>query len=568
MKKNLFAFLLLLTLILPSAALAQVSVKITAKEQRMAEAITQEQLKNYLYFIASDEMEGRNTPSRGLDLTAKFIALNLARWGVKPAGDNGTYFQKINLRRDSIDRANAFMEIGAQRFPYGEDFFKMRGNTNGTLNAPLVFAGEGWLVKSKNIDAYSNVDVRGKIAVVQLQGAPTDPSLIIPPKGVSRADLKPEGKGTEWADPVTYAQQKGAAGVIIVASAELQSFWGQVRQFLSGGGTTRVEGLQDEPKTSSSGAAIPVFLVSQTVGNALYEGEASNPIKSAATVSSFEMSAAKKFGVSADSKTDLLTTQNVVAVIEGSDPVLKNEMVAVGAHYDHVGMNPNVPGDDKIFNGADDDGSGTTAVLAIAETLAKQAKKPKRSILFVWHAGEEKGLWGSEYFTKFPTVDLKNVIAQLNIDMIGRSKKPGYQAPCDTNLRPGQEPCNGELTGENEVYVIGSEMMSTDLGSLTKGVNDSFLKMTYNYKYDDPKDKNQFFFRSDHYNYAKKGIPIAFWFSGTHEDYHGVGDSPDKIDYAKMERITRTIFLTLWELAEMKTRPKVDKQLSPELTRR
>jgi hypothetical protein len=565
MKKNLFAFLLLLTLVLPSTMLAQVAVKITPAERKAAESITQEQLKDYLYFIASDEMEGRNTPSRGLDLTAKFIAMNLSRWGVKPAGDGGTYFQKITLRRDSIDRANAFMEIGAQRFPYGEEFFKMRGSTNGTLNAPLVFVGEGWLVKSKNIDAYANVDVRGKIAVVQLQGAPSDPSLIVLPKGVTRAELKPETKGTEWADPVTYAQQKGAAGVIVVASPELQSFWGQLKQFLSGGGAMRVEGLSDEPKTSV--APLPVFLVSQTIGGALYEGEASNPLKSAA-VPSFEMSAAKKFGVAAQSKSEVLTTQNVVAIIEGSDPVLKNEMVAVGAHYDHVGMNPNVPGDDKIFNGADDDGSGTTAVLSIAEALAKAPKKPKRSILFVWHAGEEKGLWGSEYFVKFPTVDLKNVIAQLNIDMIGRSKKPGYQASCDINPRPGQKPCNAELTGENEVYVIGSEMMSSELGSITKGVNDSFLKMTYNYKYDDPKDENRFFFRSDHFHYATKGIPIAFWFSGTHEDYHGVGDSPDKIDYAKMEKITRTIFLTLWELAETKSRPKVDKQLPPELTQR
>jgi hypothetical protein len=565
MKKNLLAFLLLLTLVLPSTALAQFAVKITPAERKAAEAITQEQLRSYLYFIASDEMEGRNTPSRGLDLTAKFIAMNLSRWGIKPAGDGGSYFQKMTLRRDAIDRANAFMEVGTQRFIYGEDFFKMRGTTSGTLRAPLVFAGSGWLVKSKNIDAYAGVDVRGKIVVVQIQGMPRDPSLIISPPGVTSADLKPEGKGTEWADPYTYAQMKGAAGVIVVASPELQNFWAQIKQHLGGGGAMRVEGLHDEPK--SAGGSMPIFLASQTVGGALYEGETANPLKSTETVPAFEMNAAKKFAVAAESKAETQMTQNVVAVLEGSDPVLKNEYVAVGAHYDHVGMNPNMPGDDKIFNGADDDGSGTTAVLSIAEALSKLPRKPKRSILFVWHAGEEKGLWGSEYFVNHPTVDLKSVVAQLNIDMIGRSKKPGYQAPCDINLKPGQEPCNAELTGENEVYVIGSEMMSSDLGSVTKGVNDSFLKMTYNYKYDDPNDKNQFFFRSDHYHYASKGIPIAFWFSGTHEDYHGVGDHADKIDYAKMERITRTIFLTLWELAEAKSRPKVDKQLPAGLTR-
>ena len=198
-------------------------------------------------------------------------------------------------------------------------------------------------------------------------------------------------------------------------------------------------------------------------------------------------------------------------------------------------------GEDKIWNGADDDGSGTVAVLGIAEALAKSKVRPKRSILFVWHAGEEKGLWGSEYFTKFPTVDMSKVVAQLNIDMIGRSKKP-----TDTN------PKNAELSGENEIYVIGSKMMSTQLGAITESVNNSYLKMTYNYKYDDPNDPNRFFFRSDHFNYAVKGIPIVFWFDGVHQDYHGAGDHADKIDYAKMEKVTRTIFLTMWELGDRK----------------
>ncbi|MDQ3130042.1 MAG: M28 family peptidase, partial [Acidobacteriota bacterium] len=183
--------------------------------------------------------------------------------------------------------------------------------------------------------------------------------------------------------------------------------------------------------------------------------------------------------------------------------------------------------------------------------------RPKRSVLLVWHAGEEKGLWGSEYFNKFPTVDIKNVVAQLNIDMIGRSKKPD-----DAN------PKNKDLSGENAIYVIGSEMMSSTLGAVTKQTNDAYLKMTYDYRYDDPNDKNRFFFRSDHYNYAVNGIPIAFWFDGVHEDYHQASDSADKIDYEKMEKVTRTIFLTLWEITDLKERPKVDKQLPPELTQR
>ena len=196
-------------------------------------------------------------------------------------------------------------------------------------------------------------------------------------------------------------------------------------------------------------------------------------------------------------------------------------------------------------------------MLSIAEALAKTAKRPKRSVLLVWHCGEEKGLWGSEYFNKFPTVDIKKVTAQLNIDMIGRSKKPGNTEPRDK-----------DLSGENTIYVIGKDMMSSTLGAVVDGTNKGYLNMDYDTRYDDPKDTNRFFFRSDHFNYAVNGIPIAFWFDGVHVDYHGAGDHPDKIDYARMEKITRTIFLTLWQLGNLKERPAVDKKLPPELSAR
>lgn len=563
MRRHFFAFLLTISLLIPTAAFAQTAVKITPAERKMAEAITAKQLSEFLYFVASDAMEGRDTPSRGLDATAEFIKMMLSRWGFKPAGDNGTFFQKIDLSRETVDRANAFMEIGGQRFEFGDDFFRMVGNTTGSLEKPLVFAGNGWLVKSKNIDAYSGLDVSGKTVVVQMQGIPNDPSLVILPKGVTRADLKPEAKGTDWADPVAYARQKGAAGVVFVASPEVQGFWEQIKPSMSGsGGTTKVDKLRgDAPST------MPVLLVSRKAGGALFEGETGNGITNP-DAAPFAFSSGKKFAASVNAKTEPLVTQNVAAIWEGSDPVLKNEMVAIGAHYDHDGVRPNAPGDDKIYNGADDDGSGTVAVLAIAEALAQAKIRPKRSILFVWHAGEEKGLWGSEYFNKYPTVDVKNVVAQLNIDMIGRSKKPGYLAPCDINLKPGQKPCNGELSGENEIYVIGADMMSSTLGTVVKETNGKFLNMTYNYRYDDPKDENGFFFRSDHYHYAVNGIPIAFWFDGVHEDYHKPTDHADKIDYAKMEKVTRTIFLTLNEIADLKARPVVDKKLPSELTRR
>jgi Zn-dependent M28 family amino/carboxypeptidase len=263
----------------------------------------------------------------------------------------------------------------------------------------------------------------------------------------------------------------------------------------------------------------------------------------------------KKVTLSIASSTESVPTQNVVAVWEGGDATLKSEYVALGSHYDHVGSGCPPNGDDRICNGADDDGSGTTAMLAMAEALASAPTRPKRSILFVWHCGEEKGLWGSRYFTEFPTVPLNAIVAQINMDMIGRTKAAG-----DTNTR------NKDLTGPDTIYLIGSTMMSTELGEIVNAVNKSYLNLTFDTRYDDPKDPNRFFYRSDHYNYAKKGIPIIFFFDGVHEDYHRAGDTADKIDYQKMEKVTRTIYMTAWEIANRAPRLKVDKPLPAQIT--
>lgn len=297
---------------------------------------------------------------------------------------------------------------------------------------------------------------------------------------------------------------------------------------------------------------------------AIFEGEKLDVAKvlqdPTAVGESFALSPSKQMSFTVTVAPDTIYTQNVVGVLEGTDPVLKNEYVAMGAHYDHVGNSISTncrPIDgDTICNGADDDGSGTTAILAMAEAFSHGAR-PKRSLLFVWHCGEEKSLWGSAYINEFPIIPLNQIITQLNIDMIGRSKKEG-----DTNPR------NKELSGPNEIYVIGSKMMSTELGELSERINNSYLKLNFNYKYDDPRDPNRFFFRSDHFNYAQKGIPIIFYFDGEHEDYHRPTDSPDKIDYQKMEKVTRTVYVTAWELANnIAKRPTVDKQLPTELRR-
>lgn len=546
MRKNFWVLTILLSFILPSAAFAQsAKVDVTAAEKKMAEGITAQHLSDYLHFVASDAMGGRDTPSQGLDITAEFLAFNLKRWGFKPGGDDGTFFQKIMLSGGSIDPAKVNLKLGTSSLKYGDDFFLLSGEGNGS--GGLVFVKDGWMVKSKNHNDFAGVDVKDKYIVVKGDGFTG--RGINPPEGITKDDLSGE-KGVDWADPMTYAKANGAKGVILLASSRIQNIWSQIGGFL-GRGRMSVEGLGGTPRGGVLGRELPMVLVSGEIEKAIFGGETGT----AASESAFDLE--KSLGLEAPNTKTRVSTQNVVAIWEGGDPNLKEEMVAIGAHYDHVGTRPDAKGDDKIWNGADDDGSGTVAVLAIAEALANSKTRPDRSILFVWHAGEEKGLWGSEYFNKYPTVDITKVVAQLNIDMIGRSKKAG-----DTNDK------NKELSGPNEVYVIGSEMMSSTLGAVTKGTNDAYLKMKYDYRYDDPKDTNRFFFRSDHFNYAVNGIPIVFWFDGVHEDYHGAGDEPDKIDYKKMEKITRTIFLTLWEISELKVRPAIDKQLPPELSNR
>lgn len=540
MKRNLLSIALLTALLIPTISLAQVKVVITPQERKMAEAITAEQLKDYLYFLAADEMEGRDAPSKGLDITANFLAMMASRLGLKPAGENGTFFQTINVRIDSADGEKTRLALKEKQFRYGDDFLRVTG-TGDVADAPLVYGGAGWYVKSKGIDDLKDIDVKGKIVVLSARGMPNANNLTQRPAGVTPADLQGE-RGVEWADPLTNLTRRGAAGVIVVATDQMMGSWSQIRNAFS-----RNSLYWEKLRPDTGRTALPVIFASTSVGKEIMNGVAATEAR--------ELN--RNISMSVAIKSESKTTRNVIALWEGRDPVLKKEMISIGAHYDHVGVNPNAPGDDKIWNGADDDGSGTVGVLSIAEALSKAPVRPKRSILFVWHTAEEKGLIGSEYFNKFPTVDIKNVVANINIDMIGRSKREG-----------DVDPRNKDLTGPNATYLIGAELMSSTLGAVTLGTNDAYLKLNYDRRYDDPADTNRFFFRSDHFHYAVNGIPAVFWFTGVHEDYHQPGDHPDKIDYQKMEKIVRTIFLTLWELTDLKERPKVDKQLPPELTRR
>ncbi len=508
------------------------------------EGVTAKQLKDYLTFIASDELEGRDTPSRGLDIAAMFIAQHLSSWGIKPAGDNGSFFQKVPLRRLRIEPEKTRLEISGQPYLYGKDF--LASMVNGEItNSPMVFAGNGWVVKSKNVNPYEGIDVKDKVVVI-VNGLP---------KGVTNADLQGPDGGS-YSSPNYYAQVNGAKGVIVIATFTLlanmeANRWNAVEK-----------GIVQYGKPATTAIAIPTLSVTPRIASALFQGEKTSGSAiftknyTGEAMESFDLNANKRVNASVTTKTENIFTQNVVGILEGSDPILKNEYVAIGAHYDHVGMNPFAPGPDKIWNGADDDGSGTVSVLSIAEAFAKGKERPKRSILFIWHAGEEKGLWGSEYFTNNPTVPITSVITELNIDMIGR-----YQNPGDEN-----HPQNKRLPKPHEIFTIGSKMMSSELGEISDSVNKAYLNLNYNLEYDGPTHPDQFFYRSDHFNYARKGVPIIFYMDGDHADYHQPSDSIEKINFEQMEKVARTIMATGWTLANGAKRPTVDKPLPASVT--
>ena len=515
--------------------------------QRGADKITANQIRDYLTFISSDVLEGRDTPSRGLDIAAHFLATHLSRWGFKPAGDAGSFFQKIALTSDVVDKEQTKVSLSGQPLTLGEHYLPFTGTLD--ANAPMVFAGNGWFVKAKNLDAYRGIDARGKIAIIF--GPPAGL-----PRGITRQDLQGT-RGVDYMNAFEYAEKQGVAALVIVPDFQFIANWERNRLRMVERGILQVEKFQAQPQRVLAG-----IIASPQLANTLFQGERVTApalfesIYGAQAVEPFELRPEKKLSIAVRKQASSAnSTQNVVAVFEGSDPVLKNEYVALGAHYDHVGIGIPVNGD-SLYNGADDDGSGTAALLAIAEALAHTTPRPKRSVLFVWHAGEEKGLWGSRYFTDYPTVQLDKIVTQINLDMIGRSKQVA-----DTNPR------NATLSAPDEIYVIGSKMMSTELGELTESVNRQYLNLTYNYRFDDPADPNRYFFRSDHINYARKGIPIVFFFDGEHVDYHRPSDSVEKIDFQKMEKLTRTIHMTMWEIADRPTRPVVDKQLPPGVAR-
>ena len=480
--------------------------------KKYAETITAADLSKHLYIVAGAEMEGRETATVGQRKAASYIENYFTSLGLKP-GNNGSYQMQYPVYKDSLVAAE--VSLDGKGFELNKDFVPFsQWNTNGTqFFSEVVFVGHG--IVDKDVDDYAGLNVSGKLVLI-LDGAPSGYKPSVPG---FRSASSIYGK-------ITSARNKGAAVVLIGGTGFPR------RAGMNGGSQyTSIYKAEQYPNT---------FIVSDATAKSITGGDSCwnawvNAGKSG-KVSGVVVKANVK--LSYQKKIEELQSSNVLAYLEGSDK--SDEWLIITAHYDHLGKRGDV-----IYYGADDDGSGTVGVLEIAEAFAKakaEGKGPRRNVLFMTVSGEEKGLWGSEYFSDHPSVPMDKVTADLNIDMIGRT---------DTE----------RMTGDtlNYIYVVGDDKLSTELKPISEGVNNKYTKMVLDYKFNDPNDKNRIYYRSDHYNFARKGVPIIFYYDGMLQaDYHKPTDTPDKINYILMAKRAQLVFHTAWEMANRESMLKRD----------
>ncbi|HJR60845.1 MAG TPA: M28 family peptidase [Vicinamibacterales bacterium] len=502
----------------------------------MADRITAAQLARDLAFLASDDLRGRNTPSPGFDRAADYVAGRLAAAGVKPLGGNGTFFQRYEMHESRVDTATTSLQVDGKKFAFGSDVVvrSFARPVSGPLYA--VYVGHGWSIPDKGIDPYAGVDPKGKLVIAH------GPRAL--PKGV---EVRQIGRVTPGASSVvTEAARRGAAGVIFIPEGGALANWARWT-------TQNLSRKELVPGVPSAYAAPPstAVLVSRAAADALFSGER---VPAADLLAggdagdyppSFQL--AKQITLTVTAATTVHRPYNVVGLIEGSDPVLKTEYITVQSHLDGA-VGTRTVGGDAIYNSADDNASGSAANLAIAELMAA-APRPKRSLIFIWDSGEEQGLWGTRHFVGHPPVPLDRVAALVNIDMIGATRAPGSpdaEAP--------------RVTGPNEVFLIGPGVLSAGADALLESVNQAYLKMTFNRSWDTP-DSEFFYPRTDAGPFLERGVLTIGFTTGIHDRYHLPADEARALDPAKMETIARTIFASVWALADSAERPRIDQAI-------
>ncbi|GAB4043296.1 M28 family peptidase [Spirosoma litoris] len=515
-------------LTLPFASIAQ---------DKFANTITAADLEKHLRILAADDMEGRETGTRGQRKAADYIATQFAAEGLKPIvketdGKLG-YLQPYTLYKKNW--GDFYVSAGGKRFEPQKDFMP-----NGLLYLPTetsyetVFAGYG--IGDTNYDDYAGRDVKGK-AVVVLDDEPkaADGKKLV--SGTSEASKW--GGPNGWRAKSLLAKEKGAAQLFIISAESAEAFKQQLTQ--RSAMQARFNRLGLKPGAENVGS-VGVFLVTADMGAALLNTSTATLTQTitqlAQSAKPVASSLAGSIAMKADRVDEKTESSNVLGFIEGTDK--KDEVLVISSHYDHIGISA----DGQINNGANDDGSGTVSVLEIAQAFAKAkaaGKGPRRSILFLTVSGEEKGLLGSQYYADMsPVIPLEKTVADLNIDMVGRVD----------DLHLGKS--------DNYIYVIGSDKLSSELHKISEETNQKYIKMDLDYKYNDPQDSQRIYYRSDHYNFAKHKIPIIFYFNGLHPDYHKPTDDIEKIDFKLAEKSARLVFYTAWEIANRDQRLVVD----------
>jgi len=492
-----------------------------------ANEITADDLKSYLTVLASDEFQGRETGTPGNDKAADYIKEQLKNFGIPSTAGTDDYLQPIQFNWTAWNKTE--MTFNEQSYRHGWDFIAYPGR-NENLEIPYVneilFLGYG--IDTDEYSDYNGVDVTGKVIAV-LKDEPV--TIERQSKITSNGELSEWS--TDWKKKVQTAKAKGAKAILIIDN-ELQKRAGATRNQWYGRQVTL--GEQTDFNTVCNNIFISSGFAKEIFGK-YYKKVIRARKKIQRKGKSIPITIPTNFSITLDKKSSTLKGNNVLGFIEGTDPKLKDEVVVVSAHYDHLGMR----GKD-IYNGADDNGSGTSTVLEIAESFAiakKAGVGPRRSVLCIWVTGEEKGLLGSEYYTKLPIFPLEKTVVDINVDMVGRVDKKYEENP-------------------EYIYVIGSDRLSTALHAINEGVNDKYTNLTLDYTYNSESDPNRYYYRSDHYNFAQNGIPAIFYFNGTHKDYHRTTDTVDKIQFDKMAKIGQLVFYTAWELTNRDKRIEVD----------
>ena len=526
-------------------------------------SIDKSDLKEWLTYIASDELEGRALYSSGLGMAAAYIENHLRLWAARPAGDNGTsYLQTVKVLGVKVTgHSTVTIEVGGQTRTFadgeGVTFPRNVGGKRQLTIDRVEFAGYGVdAPRASHVD-FAGKDVKGAAVIWlgargprELNGSSSRGLLAGRSRYATEQLQAAAAIGPERAPGPGATGRAAGAGVGQAAAAAGGGRGGQIpaADFT----TTQRLDIPMPPNVSASDEFFEM-LFSRAPMN--YE-ELKQKADDQEPLPSFRLKGVK-LAFNLDTDYEIVRTQlthNVAAIVEGSDRQLKNTYVAFGAHYDHLGYSEGEvvstgngprrvappqfgyvkPGaeNDRIWNGADDDGSGTVTMMALVKAFA-EGPRPKRSLLFVWHAGEERGRLGSLFFADYPTVPLSNIVTQLNIDMVGRNRD--------------DKPAESQT-----VYLVGSDRISSELDSVARAANNSLAKpMTLNYEFNDPGDPEQLYFRSDHYSYAARGVPVIFFTTGLHPDYHANTDEVSKIEFDKMVRIAGLVYETGWRVANL-----------------